>query len=841
MSKKRNYKDKVILITGASGGLGHALCKEFLDLGAKVVGCDLRPSAEPHTSESFLFIECDVTQPDACARTIQQVKSKWGRLDVLINNAGISHQSHFRSTDVSVLQKVMNVNFFGSVNLTKAALEDLISAKGQIIVVSSIAGFAPLLERTGYCASKHALHGFFDTLRAEVESLGVCVSIVCPSFVATGIGPAATRKTVGKESTPQEMAHLIIRGAEAQQELILPTTLSKLSWWTSRLVPKFYKKQMKKKVARSTAGALALVFLFYASQANALQIFVRGSDTHQVLTQAMVTEAPVKPVVLDTSDQGFPKPNETFKNDFWLTRFTDERGSVVFSHARTGAEYRIRKQGYKDKTISATSAIVSIELEPEKNSLTLARAKPPSSWIAALDLGDLESKKQFRMQCGFCHQQGNLFTQMTYSPEMWEKTIQRMIRYGSRLPTDLQKRLPEVLPKEWARLQASPELVLGPRALDKELKKVEIKEWPIGTGFSQTHDQLFADNGLVYVADNIQDRIWETDPIKNTTAVYKIPHREGEKNGGLISGRLKDFPNHDSTSNAHSLAQSKVDGHIFITPSAQRRLVEFDPKTKKFELHEMKDGFYPHTIRIDDKDQVWFTLALSNQIAKFDRSTKTFKIYDLPARGLKEKLTTRYIGFLFKLMSWGLPISNWMKIDWDATGVPLPYGIDITPDQKVWFARLHTKEIGVIDPKTDQVEMIATPFLGPRRLRTDDQGRLWITSYGDSLIARYDPSTREFKTYDLPVVPAGHETPYALNVDKKRQRVWVTGNQSNTSMILDMKSEKWTVVPLPRHTTFTRDFEFSPTGLAYTSNSNFPSWHAEGGQPMLLEINVNSP
>ena len=140
--------------------------------------------------------------------------------------------------------------------------------------------------------------------------------------------------------------------------------------------------------------------------------------------------------------------------------------------------------------------------------------------------------------------------------------------------------------------------------------------------------------------------------------MFKIPHREGDAAGGLLAARLKDFPRHDSTSNAHSLAQSARDGHIFITPSAQQRLVEFDPATGAFELHEMGAGFYPHTIRIDAQDRVWFTLALSNQIAMFDRATKRFTLHDLPTRGWREWLTVTLIRPIFKLMSWGLPLAG---------------------------------------------------------------------------------------------------------------------------------------------------------------------------------------
>ena len=184
---------------------------------------------------------------------------------------------------------------------------------------------------------------------------------------------------------------------------------------------------------------------------------------------------------------------------------------------------------------------------------------------------------------------------------------------------------------------------------------------------------------------------------------------------------------------------------------------------------------------------MWFTLALSNQIAMFDRATQRFTLHDLPTRGMREWLTVTLIRPLFKLMSWGVPLANWLPVDRLATGTPLPYGIDITPDGKVWFARLHTDEIGSIDPATGAITMIATPFAGPRRLRSDAEGNLWIGAFPESAIARYDPKTGTFTRFDLPVVPKGSDTPYALNVDKQRGIVWVTGNQSDALHALDIE------------------------------------------------------
>lgn len=583
--------------------------------------------------------------------------------------------------------------------------------------------------------------------------------------------------------------------------------------------------------------ALGAVVTIFATPGHAAEVTVTD-PSGQALATVMVTQKLAKRNPADTSDGGYQQPGQAHRTDTEHSAFTDGTGRAQLPQRSGAAVYRLRKPSYQDRIINAAAgqSVLKATLQPETDPAKLAEARPASSWLGALDVGTVDAKRHFQMQCGFCHQQGNALTRAERSPEDWQNVIDRMVRYGSRLPTELQKSLPEKLSAGYRRLRDNPSLVQGGIDWDGSLAQVKITEWPLGDAMSQTHDMLIASNRLVYVADNIQDRLYEVDPKTNAVTVYKIPHKEGDQPGGLISGRLKDFPRHDSTSNAHSLAQSARDGHIFITPSAQRRLVEFDPQTKAFTLHEIGAGFYPHTIRVDAEDRVWFTLALSNQVAQFDRKNGKFTLYDLPARGLKERLISKAIGFLFKLMNWGLPLSNWLSIDWESTGVPLVYGIDVTPDGTVWFARLHSREIGKIEPASGKVTMIPTPFLGPRRLRTDADGNLWIAAFGESKIARYEPNSGKFSLFDLPVEPKGSETPYALNVDKKRGIVWVNGNQSDALYGFDIKSERWRTLPLPRRTTFTRDVEIDDDGSLYTANSNFPSWQIEGGQPTLIRL-----
>ncbi len=587
-------------------------------------------------------------------------------------------------------------------------------------------------------------------------------------------------------------------------------------------------------------GCLAGVAAAAASHAATITVTDAAKNP---LATAMVVESAATPRKLDTSDNGYPAPGKVNAVDIDIARFTDAAGHASWPERQAVVSYRVRKPGYRDASVTAAAgqAALSVTLERETDPLKLAEALPSNVWLGALDLGDIQRKRHFQLQCGFCHQQGNAFLRRERSSAEWSDAIQRMVRYGSRLSTADQKALPDLLVAGWRTLREHPERLATPVPWSADLAGATITEWPIGDAMSQTHDQLLGTDGKVYVADNIQDRVYQIDPATHQVTVHKIPHRAGDVPGGLLSARLKEFPRHDSVSNAHSLAQSAKDGHIFFTPSAQQRLVEFDPQSGAFKLHDIGGGFYPHTIRIDAQDRVWFTLALSNQIAMFDRTTQRFTLHDLPTRGLREKMTVALIRPLFKLMSWGVPLANWLPVDRAATGTPLPYGIDITPDGSVWFSRLHTDEIGRLDPATGQIKMITTPFAGPRRLRSDGDGNLWVTAFPESAVARYEPKTGTFTRFDLPVLPKGSETPYALNVDKRRGIVWVNGNQSDALYALDIKSQTWRHVPLPRRGSFTRDIEIAEDGTVYTSTSNFPSWHTEGAQPTMIRVQFAGP
>lgn len=265
----RNFTGQCVVITGAAGGLGQALVQVFLQAGAKVVALDRDAQAldtlqhsilatAPNQTPSLLTAVCDVTQLPACEAAMTQATARFGGIDVLINNAGIAHRSAFADTQVEVLRRVMDVNFFGAVHCTHAAIASLRQRRGMVIAISSVAGFSPLIGRTGYAASKHALHGFLDSLRTEVQDDGVDVLIVCPSFIDTGIDRAAlgadglpaaqARRTTGATTHPAEVANAILRAAQRRRQLLLFSFTAKAAWWLSRLWPTLYAAIMKRRL-----------------------------------------------------------------------------------------------------------------------------------------------------------------------------------------------------------------------------------------------------------------------------------------------------------------------------------------------------------------------------------------------------------------------------------------------------------------------------------------------------------------------------------------------------------------------------------------------------------------
>jgi short-subunit dehydrogenase len=190
------FNNKVVVVTGGSDGIGKALVDQLLAMGAKVATCGrshdkLYQLQVNHPSQPLHTMVADMGVAADCERFITSTISTFGGIDILINNAGISMRALFKDLEPEVTQKVMDINFFGSLYCTKHALSSIVERKGDIIGISSIAGNRGLPGRSAYCASKFALQGWLESLRTELKPQGVNVLWISPGFTSSNIRNAA--------------------------------------------------------------------------------------------------------------------------------------------------------------------------------------------------------------------------------------------------------------------------------------------------------------------------------------------------------------------------------------------------------------------------------------------------------------------------------------------------------------------------------------------------------------------------------------------------------------------------------------------------------------------------
>jgi len=248
------FKDKVVIVTGASTGIGNAIAREFAHNGCRVM-LAARSAEKLHSLESELrekgleasYCVTDVTREEDCRRLIETTVAKYGTVHILINNAGISMRAMFTDVDLSVLKRLMDVNFWGTVYCTKYALPYLLENKGSVVGVSSVAGFHGLPGRTGYSASKFAMHGFLETIRIENLKEKLHVMIIAPGFTtsevrkhaltANGTEQGTSPREEENMMTPEHVARWVLKGIKKKKRNKILTWEGRFTALLQRIIP----------------------------------------------------------------------------------------------------------------------------------------------------------------------------------------------------------------------------------------------------------------------------------------------------------------------------------------------------------------------------------------------------------------------------------------------------------------------------------------------------------------------------------------------------------------------------------------------------------------------------
>lgn len=263
---------KVVIVTGASSGIGYASALKFLSSGYRVVmaarSIDQKDflSLKQDYLRDVLLLKTDVSIEDDCKRLIDTTIEEFGRIDILINNAGISMRALFKEAEISVIKRLMDVNFWGTIYCTKYALPYLVKAKGSVVVVSSIAGFKGLPARIGYTTSKYALHGFVDVLRNENLKTGLHVLLFAPGFTTSNIRNKAllgdgslqgdSPRKEEKMMSAEKVADYLYTAVKKRKRQVILTPIGKATVFMNKLFPSFVDKKIYQSFAKEPNSPL---------------------------------------------------------------------------------------------------------------------------------------------------------------------------------------------------------------------------------------------------------------------------------------------------------------------------------------------------------------------------------------------------------------------------------------------------------------------------------------------------------------------------------------------------------------------------------------------------------
>lgn len=499
--------------------------------------------------------------------------------------------------------------------------------------------------------------------------------------------------------------------------------------------------------------------------------------------------------------------------------FTDSQGRFEFAIRRNGKlRMRLRTPYYRDLTIDVEEPDreMALVMEAMTDEREISDSLPAGYHFGSLPFETgkdaLFNRHQFQRDCLTCHQMGNPITRFPRTPEGWVETIRRMHAYLGNFDAELRDRRSVLLSKGF---DGKPLSVRPEFPVDASLARTRITEYRMERGIVP-HDAIVnPHDGLIYTVDQGADHMAVTDPATGQTE-YISQSGGGMvyRKFGAVAGEIAVF---NGRNGPHSLALGP-DRKYYVTNTSTNSIGVFNPATRTWEpsfpignLPGQRRAVYPHTIRFGLDGIAWYTLAGSEQVGNLDPETGETRLVDLP-----------------KVQPGGI------------SGGTTPYGIDVDPTTgMVWYTRLFGDKIGRIDPATREVTEYDSPVRGPRRMRFDADGILWVTGYSDGDLLRVDPDGFQTKVYPMPeFAPGFRPAPYALGVHPDTGDIWINENMTDRIYRFIPAEERYAVYPVPLSGTYTRDMDFTTDGRACTSNNPVPAAALEGGVLQILCIDV---
>ena len=483
--------------------------------------------------------------------------------------------------------------------------------------------------------------------------------------------------------------------------------------------------------------------------------------------------------------------------------FSQTDGSFLFDDLHDATfKIRARLPGQRDQWIEKVTLgndAVAIAMEPATGE-ELEAQRPASSAFAQLKFDSPRDRLNFKMNCSYCHQIGTAGFRTPEIPVDWETMITRMDGFGGLYPHTKETIVQRIIDTyKDDAVDNWPEYV-PPTAPSGMVTKAKITAWEMGEPYvGSFHDLEVGDNGLAYVVHIGKQYTATLDPKTGERIYYHLPR---------------------GSHGPHSIEPDN-DGNMWLTLCVSGEMARFDLESKEYTITSSAEapaerGSWPHTLRVNPKDPIgyiWYTDAGRNSVFRQHPKTLERKEYPLLKAG---------------------QVSGSGK--GESKGIT-PYGLDYSPvDGMIWYSKLNGNRIGRIDPKAPDGDITEwnPPFRGPRRLHVAPDGNIWVPGFGSGVFGKFDPKTEEWTTYPLPDYI--NQIPYALNVAPDGM-VWICGTGNDTFYRFNPETKYLIEFPLPYRVSYTREIEFDKDGNIWTSTSG-PARHMENVCGTIIKLEV---